>query len=345
MSSHATDLSVYAKSSSSSSSLGFLPFPLPLKLHFNPCLISLRSQRDVHMMSWHMASHKNNNNNKDGVVKVSNIRKPNRLQKASTKKLRTASLQRQSNKSRNVNLKKYFCSSAQIHIFLQALNDEHLNACLECFLGYTQHNNHKTAAWQPFFLQQPRRADNRNNGEKNLLNAHHQHWTFPGHPGWAGTRKRRIFILPKGKRNVSTNTRKQRGGFLDRHTPIMLDTSSNAENDTSSIIIFKKKKKNSIQYITGARAFFAIHCRSYCLSFLASKIISASATSLQVVSDLPLGLTLFTSNLHISLLIYCHPSVTHDHTIATCYVAILPQSSITTTITMKKRSERHKHWL
>jgi len=40
----------------------------------------------------------------------------------------------------------------------------------------------------------------------------------------------------KQKHNLGTNVIKHKGGFLERHTAIVLDTRSSAENDTSNII-------------------------------------------------------------------------------------------------------------
>ena len=58
----------------------------------------------------------------------------------------------------------------------------------------------------------------------------------------------------KQKKNLNTNIIKHKGGFPERHRPIVLDTLSSAENDRPTSNIVKKRKKNNIiQYITAAR--------------------------------------------------------------------------------------------
>jgi len=48
----------------------------------------------------------------------------------------------------------------------------------------------------------------------------------------------------KQKQNLSTNIRKHGGGFPEGHTPIMQDTLSSAEYDTSKY--HKKKRKRTV---------------------------------------------------------------------------------------------------
>jgi len=66
-----------------------------------------------------------------------------------------------------------------------------------------------------------------------------------------GTKKKNIYFA-NSKNNYNTNIIcKHRGGFPEGQSPIVLDTLSNAEYSIK--YLKNKNKKNSLQYITGAR--------------------------------------------------------------------------------------------
>ena len=69
------------------------------------------------------------------------------------------------------------------------------------------------------------------------------------------SKKKKKIYFANSKNNYNTNIMcKHRGGFPEGQSPIVLDTLSNAEYNIKYLKKYlKKNKKNSLQYITGAR--------------------------------------------------------------------------------------------
>ena len=61
----------------------------------------------------------------------------------------------------------------------------------------------------------------------------------------------------KQKKNLNTNIIKHKGGFPEKHTPIVLDTLSSAENDRPTSNIVKKEKEHytTLQQQVNAHTF------------------------------------------------------------------------------------------